>query len=130
MFHTVRSCSRYPKIDVSTAATISKLVYAYQPRIYSSVWDRFAILLDIIEHAIRNLEDSLVYNIARGPKLLVKVILYRKSRCIITYWTPNLSSLKRLGILSTTCSFTAGPLERTGSMPEEVSCIVMPCYLL
>lgn len=68
MFHIARSCSRYPGTDVSTAPTIRKLVYTHKPGVYGSVWDRFAILLHIVEHAIRDLEDSLVYNVACGSK--------------------------------------------------------------
>lgn len=68
MFHIVRSCSRYPRTNVRAATTIRELVYAHQPRIYGSVRDGFAILLYIVEHAIRDLKDSLVYNIARGSK--------------------------------------------------------------
>ena len=37
----------------------------YQSRIYCSIRHRFAIVLDIIQHAVGDLEDSLVYNIAR-----------------------------------------------------------------
>ena len=82
----------------------------YQSRIDGAVGHRTAVLLNIIQQAIRDLEHSLVHNVASRPDQLVCISSIDEGR--ITYWIPNLSSLNLFGILSTTCSFTAGPLGR------------------
>lgn len=82
----------------------------YQSWIDGAVGHRTAVLLNIIQQAIRDLEHSLVHNVASRPDQLASVSSVDEGR--ITYWIPNLSSLNLFGILSTTCSFTAGPLGR------------------
>jgi hypothetical protein len=74
-----------------------------------AIWG--AIILDVVEQAVRDLEDSLIGNVLVGSSNERRQVSTIRQTEITaakrTHWMPNLMPLNRLGSLSTSCSFTA-----------------------
>ena len=97
--------SQYATTDTEMNSTRD----THHSQIESSIGKGCSVVVDIIEHALGNLQHTLVDDILVGPdeeqrlesrECWERQVLHSSN----THWIPNLIPLKRLGRLSTSCS--------------------------